>query len=132
MGTVTQLRPDGCEETAEVLVARIANPPSIDVSGVWQISHEITWGTGLLELSIGAEFDEEWEIYQHTDGMWEGILEITDSEGRQFLGTVNNNQVIREKLQVASRGRGPAHGPRRPDSIASATPLLGPTAGHTE
>ena len=94
MGTVTQLKPDGCEETADVLVALIANPPSIDVSGVWQVNHSITWGTGLLELSIGAEFDEEWEIYQHTEGMWEGILEITDSEGRQFLGTVNNNQVI--------------------------------------
>ena len=94
MGTVTQLKPDGCEETADVLVALIANPPSIDVSGVWQVNHVITWGTGLLELSIGAEFDEEWDIYQHTEGMWEGILEITDSEGRQFLGTVNNNQVI--------------------------------------
>lgn len=94
MGTVTQLKPDGCEETADVLVALIANPPSIDVSGVWQVSHVITWGTGLLELSIGAEFEEEWVIYQHTEGMWAGILEITDSEGRQFLGTVNNNQVI--------------------------------------
>jgi len=94
MGTVEQQRPDGCLEIAEVLVARISNPPSMDVSGVWNISHEITYGTGLLELSIGATFDEQWEIYQHPEGLWRGLLEITDSEGRQFLGSVNNNQVI--------------------------------------
>lgn len=94
MGTVTQLRPDGCVETADVLIALIANPPSIDVSGVWDITHEVTWGTGLLELSIGATYEEEWVVYQHTEGFWAGLLEITDGEGRQFLGTVNNNQVI--------------------------------------
>ena len=28
------------------------------------------------------------------DGLWRGLLEITDSAGQKFLGTVNNNQVI--------------------------------------
>jgi hypothetical protein len=94
MGTVTQKLPNGCEETAKVTVARIANPPSIDINGVWHITHAITHGTGLLELSVGASFEEEWTIYQHMDGLWRGLLEITDSAGQKFLGTVNNNQVI--------------------------------------
>jgi hypothetical protein len=94
MGTVTQKFPDGCEETSKVTVARIANPPSIDINGVWNITHEVTHGTGLLELSVGAIFEEEWTIYQHLDGLWRGLLEITDSAGQRFLGTVNNNQVI--------------------------------------
>ena len=58
MGTVTQKFPDGCEETSKVTVARIANPPSIDINGVWNITHEVTHGTGLLELSVGAIFEE--------------------------------------------------------------------------
>ena len=94
MGTVIQKFPDGCEETAKVTVSLLANPPSIDLNGVWNVTHLIKHGTGLLELSIGASFDEEWTIYQHMDGLWEGLLEITTSEGEEFLGTVNNNQVI--------------------------------------
>lgn len=84
----------GCVTSEAVTAIKIGNPPQFDLSGGWDVAQTTAFATGPLQALTGSTTDLGWKIRQDSDPFLRGVFTIGSSDDREYLGVVNDSQII--------------------------------------
>ncbi|MEY2745236.1 MAG: hypothetical protein RL112_278 [Planctomycetota bacterium] len=83
-----------CESRHAATVIKIGNPPQFDLGGAWTTTQRVAFASGPLQALTGSTEALEWSIAQSADPARRGVFKVDSSDGRGYLGVVNDSQVI--------------------------------------
>jgi len=83
-----------CESLHAATVIKIGNPPQFNLGGAWSTTQRVAFANGPLQALTGSAEELEWTIAQSDDPARRGVFKIGSSDGRGYLGVVNDSQVI--------------------------------------
>jgi hypothetical protein len=83
-----------CESRHAATVIKIGNPPRFDLGGGWNASQRVAFANGPLQALTGSSDELDWTITQSDDPARSGLFKVDSSDGRAYMGMVNDSQII--------------------------------------
>lgn len=83
-----------CQSRHAATVIKIGNPPRFDLGGSWSATQRVAFANGPLQALTGSSEELDWAIAHSEDPTRLGVFKIGSSDGRSYLGVVNDSQVI--------------------------------------
>ncbi len=83
-----------CASSHAATAIKIGNPPQFDLGGAWTTTQRVAYASGPLQALAGSTSELDWNIRQSDSPTRRGVFTIASSDGRSYLGVVNDSQVI--------------------------------------